>query len=240
MAGRIAYYGNIVKDGLVFDLDAAKRDSYPGSGTVWRDVSGFQNNGTLVNGATFNSENGGSIVLDGTDDYIDITNSSSIDFGSSSSFTMEIMVKKTSNPPTGNVSGLFCKRLNNIRYGIDDYYGLNSPRVGIYNNVDGQKVTFLNNSSTLSLYTDIVFTYEPNSTNGIKLWVNGVLINTLTTVGLSDFSSSNSYQIGSTYALGGTINYFFGSIVTAKIYNRTLSASEVLQNYNALKGRLGL
>ena len=62
MAGRIAYYGGIVKDGLILDLDAAKRDSYPSSGTVWNDISGFQNNGTLINGPTFNSSNSGNIV----------------------------------------------------------------------------------------------------------------------------------------------------------------------------------
>ena len=70
MAGRVAYYGNIVKDGLILDLDAAKRDSYPGTGTAWNDISGFQYNGTLTNGPTFNPSNGGSIVLDGANDFI--------------------------------------------------------------------------------------------------------------------------------------------------------------------------
>ena len=73
MAGRISYYGNIVKDGLVLDMDAAKRDSYPGTGTAWNDISGFQYNGTLTNGPTFNSSNGGSIVFDGVDDRVSRT-----------------------------------------------------------------------------------------------------------------------------------------------------------------------
>ena len=73
MAGRVAYYGNIVKDGLVLDMDAAKRDSYPGTGTAWNDISGFQYNGTLTNGPTFNSSNGGSIVFDGVDDRVSRT-----------------------------------------------------------------------------------------------------------------------------------------------------------------------
>ena len=77
MAGRIAYYGNIVKDGLVLDLDAAKRDSYPGSGTFWKDISGGGGNGTLINGPTFSSGNGGSIVFDGVDDYVNIPNNNS-------------------------------------------------------------------------------------------------------------------------------------------------------------------
>jgi hypothetical protein len=70
MAGRIAYYGNIVTNGLILDLDAAKRDSYPGSGTSWRDISGLQNNGTLINGSIFDSANGGSIMFDGVDDFV--------------------------------------------------------------------------------------------------------------------------------------------------------------------------
>ena len=78
MAGRIAYYGNIVKDGLVLDLDAAKKDSYPGTGTAWNDISGNRNNGTLTNGPTFNSSNGGSIVFDGTNDYINTVTATSL------------------------------------------------------------------------------------------------------------------------------------------------------------------
>jgi len=72
MAGRISYLGGIVRNGLVLDLDAAKLDSYPKFGTTWRDITFNQNNGTLVNGPTFNSGNGGSIVFDGVDDYITI------------------------------------------------------------------------------------------------------------------------------------------------------------------------
>lgn len=59
MAGRITYYGNIVRDGLVLNLDAAKRDSYPGTGTVWRDIAGGVITGSLVNGPIFDASNGG-------------------------------------------------------------------------------------------------------------------------------------------------------------------------------------
>src|SRR6056300_1799187 len=69
MAGRIAYYGNIVTDGLVLNLDAARKDSYNRTGTTWNDISGNGNNGTLINGPTFDSEDYGSIVFDGVDDY---------------------------------------------------------------------------------------------------------------------------------------------------------------------------
>lgn len=67
-----------VTNGLILSLDAANTRSYPGSGTVWTDLSRSGINGTLTNGPTFNTANGGNIVLDGTDDYVNCSNSSTI------------------------------------------------------------------------------------------------------------------------------------------------------------------
>ena len=64
------YSPSIVTDGLVLCLDAANTKSYPGSGTTWTDISGRGNNGTLTNGPTFSSDDGGSIVVDGSNDFI--------------------------------------------------------------------------------------------------------------------------------------------------------------------------
>ena len=69
----------IVTDGLVLCLDAANKKSYSGSGTTWTDRSGNGNNGTLVNGPTFDSGNGGSIDFDGVDDNVNLGNDSSFD-----------------------------------------------------------------------------------------------------------------------------------------------------------------
>ena len=88
MAGRISYYGNIVKEGLVLDLDAAKLDSYPRSGSTWRDISGFGNNATLTNGPTFNNDNRGAILFDGADDIVNVTNS--LLFGNTTNLTVSI------------------------------------------------------------------------------------------------------------------------------------------------------
>ena len=96
MAGRISYYGNIVKDGLVLDLDAAKRDSYPGTGTAWNDISGFRNNGVLTNGPTFDSDNSGSILFNGTNQHISVTNSSL--FGDTTNLTVSIWFNSSSLP----------------------------------------------------------------------------------------------------------------------------------------------
>ena len=66
----LSHSPNIVTDVLVLCLDAANRRSYPGSGNSWLDLSGNGNNGTLTNGPTYSSANGGSLVFDGVDDYV--------------------------------------------------------------------------------------------------------------------------------------------------------------------------
>ena len=63
---------NVVEDGLVLALDAGNTQSYPGSGTAWTDISGKGNNGTLTNGPTYSSADGGAIVFDGINDHIDL------------------------------------------------------------------------------------------------------------------------------------------------------------------------
>ena len=76
---------NVIDNGLVLSLDAGNVKSYPGSGTIWYDKSGNNNNGTLTNGPTFS---GGSIVFDGVDDYVDTTFKASISIGNGNPFTI--------------------------------------------------------------------------------------------------------------------------------------------------------
>ena len=102
------YSPNIITDGLVLYLDAANTKSYPGSGTTWRDLSKSQLNGTLTNGPTFNSANGGSIVFDGTNDYVDnIGDLSSFSFIQNTnifsvSFWFKVDIINTENRLMGN------------------------------------------------------------------------------------------------------------------------------------------
>ena len=70
----------IITDGLVLYVDAANTKSYPGSGTVWTDLSPTQITGSLTNGPTFNSANGGSIFFDGTDDIVDLGTNNTLNF----------------------------------------------------------------------------------------------------------------------------------------------------------------
>jgi len=81
----------ITTNGLVLAIDAADKNSYPGSGTVWTDLSGNRNTGTLNNGPTYNSLVGGNILLDGTDDYVSVENNTILN---PSNITVSIWVKR--------------------------------------------------------------------------------------------------------------------------------------------------
>ena len=226
-----------VNDNLIFSLDAANPKSYPGTGTTCSDLSGNGNDGILTNGPTFNSSNDGIFYLDGTSDYLSITMSPTISFTNTDNFTMELWVIKTGTPASGNVNGLFLTQ-GPFRFGMDYYFGANQLRAGIRNTADGQYTTTFD--TTLESWHHCVFTYETENTSGMKLYTQGILRSSRTTVGLSDFTSTGQFRIGATYALGGTVKHLIGDISNARMYNRALTSQEILQNYNATKGRFGL
>ena len=233
MAGRIAYYGNIVKDGLVLDLDAAKRDSYPGSGTTWSDVSGFQNNFTLVNGPTFNSGSGGSIVFDGVDDYVSCSSLSNYNFGTA--LTVEIIHKNIGGDYRGVIANVYTTLTGfDLRYGRENYSGgtNNGTRLGcsIRTSVSNYSV---NINAELNVWGHYVFTYNNSILQSYK---NGLPFTNIPATG-SLGSVANGVFIGSR-TVGG--EYLSGPLSIAKIYNRALSPEEIQQNYNATKGRFNL
>ena len=90
---------NSTKTGLVFVLDAANPTSYVSGSTTWQDLSGNNNSGSLVNGPTFNSSNGGSIVFDGSNDYVEIST-----VNASSQFTLNFWVKCIQTGSVGNTT----------------------------------------------------------------------------------------------------------------------------------------
>jgi hypothetical protein len=223
MATQFAF-GKIVTDGLVLALDAADRNSYPGSGTTWNDVSGNANNGTLTNGPTFNSDNGGNIVFDGTNDYVGFGAIGSLSsftanyWFSVSAFTLEGFFLITSD----NSIGLSVRSATGNTLA---YWDGNST-AGIY----GVGATVL---QTNTIYNG---TFVRNSSTGLKtIYLNantdftGSAVNNLTNTG---FSLGYYPQ-----ASRGGLN---GRVYSVQIYNRALSATEVAQNYNTQKSRFGL
>jgi hypothetical protein len=239
-----SYSPKIVTDGLVLALDAANPKSYPGSGTTWNDLSRGGNNGTLVNGPTFNSANGGSIVFDGVDDNISFSgNTFNYSPGTSGEISLEIWVY-----PTGPYSSYIAGSTTNLGgflgqgyFGGSTGWGLGMDTTSGINNFQFQ----VRNSSTISSATSsftnnnwyhIVGTFTRNENT--RLYINGVLTSTVSNTNIGSLTitpNTNNASIG-------RINSFYSGcrIPTAKIYNRALSPQEILQNYNATKTRYGL
>jgi hypothetical protein len=243
MAGRIAYYGNIVRDGLVLDLDAAKRDSYPGSGTSWRDIAGGVITGSLINGPTFDSGNGGSIVFDGTNDYANLGVNPSC--YSPIGFTIDAWVKLTSNTGANPILCIYPGAI--VGSGREYVFGTTGGSLygWVYDNTNGAYrgrsvvITSLISNNT---WCNVMMVYNGGTVNSsVKLYLNSTQIDT-TDFGANSFTTirntSSPMTIGAANdGVGGPIN---GAASSVKFYTRTLSATEILQNYNALKGRYGL
>ncbi len=218
----------LVTDGLVLNLDAADPRSYPGSGTTWTDLTGNGNTGTLTNGPTYNNANGGSIVFDGTNDYVALP-STNLAFGSNQ-FSIEAWVYATATvPSTNNI--IYCSQSSNSA----GFIGL------VYNNTNGFLISDFNgstritasNSTPVSLNTWYHVVALRNSSNQYVVYVNGVA------------SAPSSVSTLSLTAATPTIGYnpatateiWTGRISNFRVYNRALSAAEVAQNYDALKVR---
>jgi hypothetical protein len=227
----LAHSPRIVTDGLVLCLDAANQKSYPGTGTVWTDLSGNGNNGTLTNGPTYSSANSGSIVFDGVDDYALITNSSPL--GQSLNWTINAWVKYNS---TGYTSWMIITDQATYTSASNYMMWLSSdaPATGkLLSAYDGGW-----HYGTIRLYPDIWYNVcLTRQSNVVRYYINGAfdiqktLANTLTlntgNVGIGSHPNNLGYRTN-------------GNISSVKIYNRVLSDQEVQQNFNALRGRYGL
>ena len=227
-----------IKDYATPFVDGTRGETFATNGG-WIDLSGNNNHGATSNVPTFNSANRGSIVCDNINQQIYIPTTDSINFNNNSSFSMCIWFKKISDPVAGNTFGVFCKNGDPINYyGMDYYFGAGAIRFGIRNSTDGQRSYEV--SATLLNWTYCVFTYAPNSINGMKLYLNGDIKSSVSNIGFSDFSSTGNYYICGPRALGGSPQYVNAEVSEATIYNKELSQSEISQAYNASKGRFGL
>ena len=218
----IHYSPTTVTNGLVLSLDAGNSKSYPGSGTTWTDLSGNGNHGTLINGPTFNSANGGSIVFDGVDDYntFSATIANAIGTGN---FTLNAWVKAPSV-------------LNNYRmiFSTTQYYMyLATMDSGFtFDTISNQTFRFGATIISGTWYSCTVVR-SSNIDYGYK---NGVLVGSKA----DSTVPSGNFDVGRTTSFGGDNYYFSSSLAGLTFYNRALSAAEISQNFNALRGRYGV
>jgi hypothetical protein len=240
MAGRIAYYGNIVTNGLILDLDAAKRDSYPGSGTVWRDIAGGVITGSLVNGPTYSNLNAGNIVFDGVDDYADCGIIPSLPSGTQDRTLMGWVQDNSLSDYVGDLVAMFGYG-NNVSPGNLFMVSIggttfNNRKLIIWTNTRNHISSF---SITRNEWTHITATVTQDSPNPrLTIYKNGTSDNgstqAISTINTQPFQIAEWTQ-SSAYAIN-----LKGRVSQIQAYNRALSATEVLQNYNATKTRYGL
>ena len=215
-----------VTAGLVLNLDAGNAASYPGSGTTWTDLSGNGRNGTLTGGPTYSSADGGSIVFDGTNDFVQCSGSLT-----ATAATFVIWMRRNGTQ--------------------DDYDGIIYSRSA--------------NATGLSVFgTTNKISYTWNNAVDTYTWDSGLTIPDLTwcMVAVSVTSTSATAYLCQSSGITSATNtvshtstvlddvklaqddqgarFFNGRISVAMIYDRALSADEITQNFNALRGRYGL
>lgn len=235
----LAHSPRIVTNGLVLCLDAGNTKSYPGSGTTWTDLSGRGNHGTLTNGPTFSSANKGSIVFDGVDDYVN-TNY----IFSNSAASISVWFKALTQTST---SGSSLRPI--VQQG--DFTGFALPEgveINMISNAfaDAGKIRFSWGNGTNAThfllsnnrYDDNTWYLATLSNNGttFDIYINTTLLSTKSTY--TSVSTATSLQLGGSSTVGA--RKFLGSIAQVSIYNRALSAAEIQQNFNALRGRFGI
>ena len=232
-------FGKIVTNGLQLSLDAADQNSYIGSGTNWYDLSGNNNTSTLINTPTFSSANGGSIVLNGTNQYVTASDSTSL---RPTSFSIDIWFRPTS---FGTFNAIVSKPVNGppwtapfLSYMIR--LNTNGTVLECSLNTGGTYRSFTT-SHTFSINTIYNVSFTANSSTGaLVVYLNGSVLNSTTTTAGAITYAALPLIIGAGYGASPAGEYFAGNIYNVKIYNTILAATEVLQNYNAQKSRFGL
>lgn len=187
-------------------------------GSTWFDLSGNANNGTLTNGPTLDFNNGGVIVFDGTNDYV----TGSFSTSNVNEYTFDVWANVTvisvgGSPISTNGTGSQGSTAFIQMGGGSSPWQFNTiatdvPLTGVWYNVVG--------TQTMTTQT---------------IYLNGVL----KASGSGTSSLGTQYTVGTRYDRAAQSVYFNGKIAAAKIYNRALSATEVLNNFNAVKSRFG-
>jgi len=218
---------NISRNGLVLYVDAANPTSYVSGSTTWRDLSGNNNSGSLINGPTFNSSNGGSIVFDGSDDFVRLSNS--ITISANTNWTIHSVV--SSNATASSVP--YMRFLGKDNTSANGFFFFEWNNRILSTNNDGTTFAFQTGfTPALPLNNQFFLLTLVGNGGALELYSNNVKTNVNATISGSLTFDRIMTERG-IFAPGGRMAFFLS-------YNRALSASEIEQNYNATKTRFGL
>lgn len=221
---------DIVETNLILCMDAANPRSYPGTGTTWYDISGNANNGTLTNGPTYSSNNGGYIIFDGSNDYVDFF---APNLGTTT--TVEMWCKIGA----GYSGKMF------FGWGLYDVYcgsgnlGFNTANSDVY----GISSTAVSNLGLVNNWKHYIFEMRSDvSYTNNKIYINAVS-QTLSQQLSTENSNNRNYNGGSGRISGWRFDNTYPmpmDCAVFNVYNQALTAAEVRQNFTALRGRYGL
>ena len=250
-------YESIVTNGLVLNLDSGFVASYPRNENALYDMSSSGNNSTLTNGPTYNSGNGGSIVLDGSNDYINCGNGSSLQI--TGSITVETWIYLTSLTNSSDLS-LFSKYSNTggsiyqgwILFKSTGDYSAYGPggSGGPANNEFAWLATSNGNFSGALIGTGLQVLANTwyqvvgvfNSSNDVmQIYTNGTLRRSAVRTGQTSgvlLNASRNVCVGATP--DDNSRFVQGNIPLSRIYNRALTAAEIRQNFEAQRSRFGI
>lgn len=260
-----SYSPKVTTNGLILYLDAANTKSYSGSGVNWDDLTVNQNGSTLTNGPTFSSSNLGIISFDGTNDYSEITNKTSLlEFQPTQPYSVFVWFRGPSAQTTALVSNMdnsgtvfpgwdlmfnHVEAANTIAMHLISNWPLNAIKISVTYDF----------TANLNRWIFFGYTYDgscpvssANVLSSVNFYFNGDLYTTGKTIRVIDgFNSSSetiTYSTNQRFRVAGRWNTVLGgssllatvTMSNVQIYNRVLNSTEVLQNYNSLKGRFGL
>jgi hypothetical protein len=224
---------NYINTNLFLNLDAGNSSSYSGVGSTWNDLSGNGRNATLINTPTYSGSQGGYFHF--TDERFEYAVTPVVP--SLSIWTIEAWYR-----PTKSLTGKITSIVSNEYNGININYSLgnnNAPTTnynlsgGFYN---GSWKTTTGLTPTLNTWYQGLVTYDGST---VTQYSNGIVQSSIAGAGPS--VSGGGIRIARRWDGGNlSTNFFDGDISIVRIYSTALSAAQVLQNYNAVKGRYGL
>ena len=215
----------VVTTGLQLYLDAGNASSYPGSGTTWTDLSGNSRTGTLTNGPTYSGTNGGSIVFDGTNDFVQCTGSLTV-----TAATFVTWIRRNGNQ--GQYDGILFSRGTNTT-GMNFF---SSNQLGYHWN-DSSSTYNWASGLTIPDATWCMIAVSVTSTAATAYLCQTSGTTTATNTVNHSSSLLNDIKIAQDDAGG---RFFNGNIAIALLYNIALSAGQVSTNFEADRGRFGV
>jgi hypothetical protein len=234
LVGRLQYdlqRFSLVTSSLTMNLDAGYKASYPGSGSTWFDLSGNNRTGSLISSATYTSVDDGAIVFNGANTTVRTQTSTF-----TSEMSIAVWYRPSNNITTAvNYPGLYVIGLNYAHLLGSAYSSTLRGKVTAFFRAGGTRYDLLSTTATTGSYFYMVATYQ--SSSFAKLYVNGVLESSVATPASNLNTITDAY-----YSVGGgtDVDVFTGSIASIQTYNRALTQAEILQNFNATRGRFGV